>query len=286
MHVKEVKLFVMLDLLFFATKCLYLTTKDSNMPRHILFALTVLAAAHLAPLASFHLVAGNGSSAVSGFAKGASLAASNGGSSLMAMVQDVSTGAVALSARVSHGVQCAVSGTITPLLASVRDSVSDGVKACRRLASRWPYAWPKATASLSPRHGALPSSESLRDIINATCTKYGMEEALIMAVVRAESNFNPRAVSPKGARGLMQLMPATARELGVTNSLDPAENIDGGVRYLKWLLGVFDNDTELALAAYNAGPTKVRRYKGIPPYRETKTYVKRVLRFYEHYAAG
>jgi soluble lytic murein transglycosylase-like protein len=138
---------------------------------------------------------------------------------------------------------------------------------------------------VEPRFDRLPMS-ALRSIVEQACARHGMEEALILAVVQAESNFDHRAVSHRGARGLMQLMPATARELGVRDAFDPEENIDGGVRYLKWLLRQFDNDTRLALAAYNAGPTNVRRHKGIPPFRETKRYVKRVLGFYEDYTAG
>jgi soluble lytic murein transglycosylase-like protein len=99
----------------------------------------------------------------------------------------------------------------------------------------------------------------------------------VTAVIRVESGFNPRAVSRKGARGLMQLMPATAVQLGVRDSFDPAENIDGGVRHLRGLIERFDNNVSLALAAYNAGERAVLQYGGIPPYVETQQYVTRIL---------
>jgi soluble lytic murein transglycosylase-like protein len=108
----------------------------------------------------------------------------------------------------------------------------------------------------------------------------------VAAVIWAESSGDPNARSHRGARGLMQLMPATARELGVARIFDPGENVEGGTKYLKRMLDDHQGDVSLALAAYNAGPSTVRRYRGIPPYRETRDYVDRVMRVYERSMAG
>jgi soluble lytic murein transglycosylase-like protein len=113
---------------------------------------------------------------------------------------------------------------------------------------------------------------------------YGVDRFLIAAVMKAESDFDPYAVSPAGARGIMQLMPETARSLGVANSFDPAQNIAGGTLYLAMQLRAFNGNLSLALAAYNAGPEAVRRHGGIPPYRETQDFVQRVTFYYRHYA--
>ena len=107
-----------------------------------------------------------------------------------------------------------------------------------------------------------------------------LDADFIASVIRAESGGNANAVSPKGARGLMQLMPGTANQLGVKNSFDAAQNVDGGVRYLIQLLQQFNYDVAKALAAYNAGPQRVAEYKGVPPYRETRAYVARIIRDY------
>lgn len=115
-----------------------------------------------------------------------------------------------------------------------------------------------------------------RDEIRSAAGKYGIDPALVRAVIHAESAFRPRAKSKKGAIGLMQLMPDTAKDMGVANLLSPRENILGGVRYLAWLLEKNGGNTMLATAAYNAGPGAVERHQGIPPYEETRTYVKRV----------
>lgn len=114
------------------------------------------------------------------------------------------------------------------------------------------------------------------DIIQRHAATSGISPDLIKAVIQVESGFNPAAVSPKGAQGLMQLMPATARQLGVADPFHPEQNIRGGVAYLKQLLGQFGQDIRLALAAYNAGPGSVDRYHDVPPYRETQDYVKKI----------
>lgn len=124
----------------------------------------------------------------------------------------------------------------------------------------------------------LPHLES---VIAPAASKYSLDPNLVAAVIWAESSGDPNAISKKGARGLMQLMPATARELGVGNVLDPGQNVEGGSHYLRKMLDDHDGDLTLALAAYNAGPDAVRKYGGVPPYRETQDYVGRVMRVYE-----
>ncbi|MDX1957870.1 MAG: lytic transglycosylase domain-containing protein [Leptospiraceae bacterium] len=123
---------------------------------------------------------------------------------------------------------------------------------------------------------------SLNSIIEKESKRNGLDPSLVKAVIKAESNFNPKAVSHAGAKGLMQLMPETAEMLGVEDSFNPKQNVKGGTKYLKDLLATF-KDKDLALAAYNAGPNAVKRYKGIPPYSETKEYVRKVNEFYEDY---
>jgi soluble lytic murein transglycosylase-like protein len=125
------------------------------------------------------------------------------------------------------------------------------------------------------------------DLIVKTSDKYRIDAALVKAIIKAESNFNHRAVSPVGARGLMQLMPATAASLQVGDSFHPEKNIEGGVRYLRYLMNLFNGNLPLVLAAYNSGENTVLRYKNrIPPYQETQTYVRRVLGYFSRYAGG
>jgi len=127
------------------------------------------------------------------------------------------------------------------------------------------------------------SGSRLEDIIGHYAAMFALDENLVRAVIKAESDFDPRAVSSKGALGLMQLLPETAREMDVGNPLNAEENIRGGSRYLRQMLDQFQGDLTLALAAYNAGPGAVRRHGGIPPYRETRIYVDRVLKYFERY---
>ena len=136
----------------------------------------------------------------------------------------------------------------------------------------------RAVSFLSPRDLKLFDS-----LIFEYSKKYQVDSALIKAIIRAESGFNPQAISRKGAKGLMQLMPETAVRWNVSNVFNPRENIEGGVRYFKYLLSLFNNDLRLSLAAYNAGENIVFELGTIPPYRETVDYVRKVLNFYQSY---
>jgi len=145
------------------------------------------------------------------------------------------------------------------------------------------YQWTSLIASQAvpeslqgPLQNLAPYAREIRE----AAERYQVEEGLIKAVIRVESGFNSRAVSPKGARGLMQLMPSTASMLGVRDSFDPRQNIDAGVRHLRGLIDRFNSDLKLALAAYNAGEQAVMNHRGIPPYRETRDYVTRILGFF------
>jgi len=120
-----------------------------------------------------------------------------------------------------------------------------------------------------------------RDLVEAAAKRYNLDPDLVTSVIAVESNFDPKAVSRKNAHGLMQLLPETAAQLGVKNIDDPAENIDAGSRYLKYLLQMYNGNLSLALAAYNAGPVKVQLYGSVPPYAETISYVRRVKRGYD-----
>ncbi|MEB3287806.1 MAG: lytic transglycosylase domain-containing protein [Vampirovibrionales bacterium] len=136
------------------------------------------------------------------------------------------------------------------------------------------------TSSVKATRSESAEKSSLASLIDSLSGQYGVDNALINAIVKQESGFNPNAVSSSGAVGLMQLMPETANALGVINPSDPKENLDGGVRYLKQLLSQFNGNIPLALAAYNAGPTAVKKHDGIPPYAETQRYVKNILKTY------
>ena len=135
-----------------------------------------------------------------------------------------------------------------------------------------------APASMATPSTPPASPATLEQAIAAGSQRYRIDPDLISSVIHAESNFNPHAVSPKGAQGLMQLMPGTASNLGVKNPFDPQANVDGGTRYLRELIERYNFDLVKALAAYNAGPQRVEQYGGVPPYRETRAYVARIVR--------
>ncbi|MDF2841068.1 MAG: yjbJ [Clostridia bacterium] len=124
------------------------------------------------------------------------------------------------------------------------------------------------------------------EIIELNAKKYNISSSIIKSVIKAESNFNPTVVSSAGAMGLMQLMPATAKSLGVDDAFDPVQNIEGGVKFLKDMLQKFGGNLELALAAYNAGPGNVVKYGGIPPFKETQNYVKKIMGFLSNKTFG
>jgi soluble lytic murein transglycosylase-like protein len=128
---------------------------------------------------------------------------------------------------------------------------------------------------------AAAADPTFRELIEAAAKRHSVDADLIASVIAVESNFDPKAVSPKNARGLMQLLPQTAERFGVKDIFDPQENIDAGTRYLKELLQKYNNDLALTLAAYNAGPERVQQYGRVPPYVETIKYVQRVRRGYE-----
>jgi soluble lytic murein transglycosylase-like protein len=140
------------------------------------------------------------------------------------------------------------------------------------------YGAPKKKLQKKPQRGRFD------DLIKTAADGYGVDHALVKAVVRVESDFNDQAISPAGAMGLMQLMPKTASDLGVTDPFNPEQNVRGGTRYLRSLLDILHNDLKLALAAYNAGLQRVLRHGAIPPIRETERYVEKVLHFYRIYS--
>lgn len=141
----------------------------------------------------------------------------------------------------------------------------------------------QAVGTVSSLSSVSPSAYD--SMITNAARRYQLAPELIKAVMKAESGFNPSALSSAGAQGLMQLMPETAQALGVNNVWDPQENINGGAKYLRQMLDRYDGSLPLALAAYNAGPGNVDAYEGIPPFTETQNYVKRVIQYYSDYVA-
>ncbi len=169
--------------------------------------------------------------------------------------------------------QSAVSQISMRMMQQAMDGLKSGASSSANV-TQAPWTGTSATGS--------PSGGQFSDLIEQACRRYGVNPNLVSAVIQAESGFNPQAVSGVGAQGLMQLMPGTAQQLGVTNALDPAQNIDGGVHFLRQLLDHYSGNVSMAVAAYNAGPGAVDQYKGIPPYAETQTYVQRVMGYFEN----
>lgn len=152
---------------------------------------------------------------------------------------------------------------------------------CVRIMKETKRPTANAAAATPAKSGSMVVS--FDDIISRYSNHYGLDDALVRAVIKAESNYNPQARSNKGAQGLMQLIPETARDMQVSDPFDPEDNIRGGSRYLRLMLDEFGGNVELALAAYNAGPNAVKRFGGIPPYQETQNYVVKVKNFQRQY---
>ena len=166
----------------------------------------------------------------------------------------------------------------------LRAAASRGHTEARRLTQYVPGRMGRIRPTCRPNAGPLralsaPPAEIVR-IVNGMAPDYGLDPALVLAVIQAESAFRTDAVSPKEAAGLMQLIPATAERFAVRDVFDPADNIRGGMKYLRWLLAYFEGDVNLALAGYNAGEGVVDRYRGIPPYEETRSYVRLIRSLY------
>jgi len=166
-------------------------------------------------------------------------------------------------------------GTVTCDKQLIDKIVPDEVPHPDPIAESAPLVAVPAAAALSK--GAQLRDSAYTDLISSTAQTYGVDPVLVQALIQVESNYNPRSRSSKGAMGLMQLMPSVAREYNVRNAYDPASNIDAGVRKLKSLIESMKGDLSLALAAYNAGEAAVSKFGGIPPYRETRSYVSRIL---------
>ena len=150
---------------------------------------------------------------------------------------------------------------------------------------RYKKVWvDRSRTRLTPTVPSTQLHHTITQTITQTSNQHQLDPDLVRAIIRAESSFDPEAVSPRGAMGLMQLMPETASSLNVSNPYDPEQNISGGARYLRHLLDRFGGDVRLALAAYNAGESRVLRESRIPPISETREYVRRVLRYYEEYS--
>jgi soluble lytic murein transglycosylase-like protein len=149
------------------------------------------------------------------------------------------------------------------------------------LASSLPLPAPAHSPTSVPTHSVSPlSAPAMNQVVNTASAAYHLDPDLVNSVIHAESGFNAHAVSPKGARGLMQLMPGTANQLGVNDAFDPQANVTGGSRYLRELLERYNFDLIKALAAYNAGPERVEQYRGVPPFHETQAYVARIVHEY------
>lgn len=163
----------------------------------------------------------------------------------------------------------------------LRSFNADKESATQRTEQTLPDYRTRTVQKTTPRPPAQSGEKWDRSIIQEAASKYGVDPKLVESVIKVESDFRPKAVSKSGAIGLMQLMKATAEDLGVRNRFDPRENVFGGTRYLSGLLRRFDGNLKLALAGYNAGPGAVEKHAGIPPYKETQNYVEKVLKHYK-----